>query len=376
MAAQSAAWSRQTPSWCKEQGGAACSECRSRVIARSLAFNVVGCVLKVVVGLVCGSQAIVADAVHSLSDSVASGFVFVGDRWKPDAASSAVFNPGDRVAAVFFLSGIWICCSSVTSLIVGSARPGLFALAVAVVSLPANWYLRKVSACASKKYDDAGIYLCKVQNRTNFVTAVLSLVGVLLADLGLVFCDALVAVIIGAVLVGSGAEVFTQTRAGQSAAARRTALSIVAALSLGIAGYFVYGYVARTDIVLIPAQGATTASPVDSLLGRGHYFLILDTKKHTYKPIQNEARRYEGDVSENLLAIIKTNDVDVVVARKIGAEAYSDLRAKKVRMYYVETPGTVSEALLDYKRGKLSVATAPNVGKGYGRSNVRWLSPW
>jgi len=94
------------------------------------------------------------------------------------------------------------------------------------------------------------------------------------------------------------------------------------------------------------------------------------------RPIVNGSRYSRGDVSSSFMAIVRLKKIDVVLAPKIGAEMFTDLKSAGVRMYYIDRPGTVGQLFLDHQHGHLELAKAPNVGKGYGRDKIRWLAPW
>ena len=378
--AQSATRQSDAPFLCRDSSGLECAKCPKRVLSGSFFISFGGMVAKAGVGIICGSQALVADAMHSLADTVSFGINYAG------AASGASKNKPAYVqsvliGAIILLMGIWIFADNVAILIKGTAaHPGLFGLIVAGASLLVNWHLYRLTGCASRKFNDPNLFICNVQNRSNFFAACLTLAGVLLAELGLVFFDPLCAIIIGYLLFNGAAEIFKEAFAQTPTSpllSKQYVLLFVGILACGIIGFFVYDIqstIGRREVVLIPARGPLVTSQVDRVLGRARYFVIIDTAGRTMLPIENKSRYLQGDVSDSVIAIIRDNKVNVVLAENIGVEMFADLEAAHVRMYYIDRRGTVETILSDYKRGSLPIARAPNVQKGYGK--VRWLAPW
>jgi predicted Fe-Mo cluster-binding NifX family protein len=221
-----------------------------------------------------------------------------------------------------------------------------------------------------------------VQNKTNFFAACISLLGVGMAELGLTYFDPVCALVIGSLLLVSAVTILRDALPRESA--RRETASRIAWLSAGlpaclVVGLFasrVYDAVGRRDVILIPARGTTASSPVDEVLGRAAYFIIVDTRTGAATSFVNQNRYLNGDVSNGLLSLVEATSVQVVLAHSIGREMFADLRQAGVKMYYFGGPQTVAEVLSDFRHGRLDLARAPNVSRGHGLSEVRWLEPW
>jgi len=354
-----------------------------RIISSSFLTTLLGLLLKGVVGLVCGSRALLADAVHSLTDTVAFGVNYAGATMTERVPAMTPFRQGVAIGTAIFLSGVWVCADNIATLVGGPlVHPGLLGLVVAVASTAVNGQLYRSSACASARLDDPHLRVCLVQNRTNFMASCISLAGVGLAELGLEFFDPLCAVVIGVLLVGSALVIFAETfhaRPRPSLAVRRNVVVAVGALSCGILAFYardVVATVSEPEVVLVPSRGTAIGSPVDALLGRAEYFVVYDTKRNAFAAIPNSARLLPTDVSQSLTSIVRSQKVDVVVAPKIGDEMYADLRAEGVRMYYCPSGLSVQQALAALGRGQLDLARGANVHRRYGMERLRWLAPW
>jgi len=354
-----------------------------RIISLSFFANVGFVLLKGVVGLLAGSEALVADALHSLTDTASFGINYTSARAKGNVPRDELLGLNAITTVIMFVAGLGII-GHATSLLASSrlVHPAVLAPVVALVSTVANGYLYLHSKRANSIFKDSQTFLCVVQNRTNFFSSCLALVGISLAEFGFMSFDPLCAILIGCLMCRAAFVIFKETSTNHTPSAvfaQQLSLLSVSVLSFCVVGFYasdIHKSLGREDVVLIPSLGATAASPVDDLLGRSHYFIIVNTDRNYATVIPNTARQYPGDVSAHLLGIVKANQVNVVVASRIGKEMFDDLRSADVRMYFSDTPATVQEVLVLHRHQRLDLASAPNVGKGYGRGTVRWLSPW
>lgn len=359
--------------------GTACTPRSQRLISISFFTNAVALFVKGGVGILCGSQALVADAVHTLSDVFGFGVNYVGARATSSCTDTGSFFQGALIGTIVFLSGVWIFADNTVLLLSAEPlHPGLLGLVVAGVSILVNCYLFACSRRASGESNDSNTFICMVQNETNLFSSCLAFAGMLLADLGLVIFDPICALAVGCLLFKASYEVFQHTFAEQSSLAlshKRRVLATAGALALCIVGFFVHGTFMRDEVILVPAQGIAMTSPVDSVLGRADYYVILNPDK-TVTTVTSGARYVSGDVSDNFIGTVRINKVNTVLASKIGTEMFSDLRSAGVRMFYFDQPGTVEQIIADYRNGAFQRARTSNVAKGYGRNKVRWLRPW
>lgn len=361
--------------------GEACPACRKQIIAGSFYITIAGLVLKGIIGYLCGSRALMADAMHSLADTVCFGLNYVGSRATPSNQPRTDLARNGVIGSVIVVSGVWVFADNAAAILSQTlARPGLIGFIVAAVSAFTNWRLHKVSECVKKRFEDSASFVCAAQNKTNFYAACLSLLGVLLADAGLRFFDPLCAIIIGFFLMVTGGQILNEafTKNGPvSVFIKKVTLLTVGVLSLFIVSF--YGYrisdnLNHNRMILVPAQGTTIASPMDSVLGRAQYFIVIDSRANKMAVFKNEIRLNNADVSNTLMALIRDYQVEVVIAYKIGTEMFTDMEAAGVKMYYTAGTTTVEQAISDYRQNRLEAAVGPNVNKRYGQ--IGWLRPW
>ena len=357
-----------------------CPKCRRRILSLSFATIISSTIIKAVVGIICGSRVLVSNAVSSFTDCINIGINYAGSR----SSTPDPFRQSLIIATIMFLSAVWVCANNVVTLISGvMLRPGLWALFIAVFASVINWYHYRITVCANKSnLDDQNVLLCMIICKSDFFASGITSVGILLAVNGLLFFDPLCGIVIGCIMFSESFEILDHAFAKQGpsgASIKRFAMVTAGLLSCCIIGFYIndaLGILNRRAIVLVPSQGTQIDSPVDTVLGRAQFFIIINTKNNTIKSITNTSRYLKTDVSNDLLALLKDNNVGVILAHNIGAELFTDLRIAGVRMYYIDRPGTVRDTLSAYQNGQFELATGPNVKKGFGRNEIRWFAPW
>ena len=357
-----------------------CSKCRKRILSLSFAMIISSTIIKAVAGIICGSRVLVSNALSSFTDCINIGVNYVGSRSRtPDPFGQSLI-----IATIMFLSAVWVCAANAVAFISGvMLRPGLWALFISVVATLVNWQQYRTTACAHQsKLDDQNVLLCMILSRSDFIASGITSAGIVLTLAGLLFFDPLCGILIGCIMFRESFDILDHAFAKQGpsgASRKRLAMYTAGLLSCCIIGFYIndaLGILYRRAIILVPSQGAQIDSPVDKLLGRAQFFMIINTNDNTIKSITNTSRYLKTDVSNDLLAMLKDNDVGVILAQNLGAELFTDLRIEGVRIYYFDKPGTIRSTLSDYQNGQLKLATGPTVNKGFGRSEIRLFSPW
>ena len=179
-----------------------------RVSNISIVVNVLLSAIKVVVGVIANSGAMISDAIHSVSDVFSTIIVMIG-------ANAAAKDPDqehpyghDRMeciaaivlAIVLFITGIGVGITGVKKIFGGNygdlAVPGALALVAAVISIVVKegmfWYTRFYG----KKVDSTALLADAWHHRSDALSSVGSFIGILGARLGFPICDPLASVVI------------------------------------------------------------------------------------------------------------------------------------------------------------------------------------
>ena len=96
-------------------------------------------------------------------------------------------------------------------------------------------------------------------------------------------------------------------------------------------------------------------------LGRGVYFLIVDTGNMTFDAVGNETAGDSADIDEiNAVRLVIDAGVRAVLTGNCGLDARHMFATAGVKLFQC-VPGTVEEAVAQFKDGKLLEVSAPGI---------------
>ncbi|MBQ3335197.1 MAG: cation transporter [Eubacteriaceae bacterium] len=183
----------------------------NRVSIIGIVVNILLTVFKLIAGIVGRSGAMVSDAIHSSSDVLATLVVMVGINLSGKDSDAEHPYGHDRIesvaaiilAGILFFTGAMIGYNAINQLISGEAieTPGMLAVVAAIVSIVVKeamyWYTR----AAAKKIDSAAMKGDAWHHRSDALSSVGSLIGIVGARLGFAFMDPLAAGIISLLII-------------------------------------------------------------------------------------------------------------------------------------------------------------------------------
>ena len=113
--------------------------------------------------------------------------------------------------------------------------------------------------------------------------------------------------------------------------------------------------------IAVASTGKTISSRVDDRFGRCPYFLVVDTTSRATETIENPGQGEKNAAGIRACQMLIAEDIDAVVVKNIGHNAHVTLTGAGMDVYTVGS-GTVSAAVEQVKRGKLSPLERPTVG--------------
>lgn len=176
----------------------------------TLAANLLLAGVKAVAGSLAGSSALVADAVHTASDSVSTllvlGALRVADM-PPDPRHPYGHGRAEAIAAKIlgiglFLLALTIIISAVKKL--GAPQPDIpktIALWVALVSILAKEWMFRLTRRAGQETSSNALEADAWHHRSDAISSIAALIGIAGARVGLAWLDPAAAVLVGAILV-------------------------------------------------------------------------------------------------------------------------------------------------------------------------------
>ncbi|CAK0765531.1 Magnetosome protein MamB [uncultured Gammaproteobacteria bacterium] len=192
-----------------------CRQCGDRVVWWGMAANTTMMIFKAVLGVVGGSAALVADSMHSGADVVADWVtlfsVWVSKR-EPDedypyGLGNIQFISSAVVGLILFVgAAIWIYESFGTIMSGTSHPPTMLAAIGALVSIITNEIMYRYEVCAGRKNNSPALIAVAWDNRSDAISSVGVLIGVIVAIAGFPIADALAAIFVAFMVAKIGID--------------------------------------------------------------------------------------------------------------------------------------------------------------------------
>lgn len=189
-----------------------CRECGDNVIWVCLVANIFLVLFKGFIGVISGSLAVIADAVHSGADVLDSIIALIAikigkkppDEDHPYGHGKSEFIGGAVIGVILAFGAAYIIVHAFDRLSGRggpAAPPHWIALAAAIVSIITNELLFRHGTCAAKEMNSPAIEAEAWDNRADAISSIPVFIGVLGAQLGFPLLDPLAALLVG-VFVG------------------------------------------------------------------------------------------------------------------------------------------------------------------------------
>ena len=188
----------------------------------SIVINILLSAFKLAAGIVGNSSAMIADAVHTISDAATTGIVMVGIKLSNRASDKDHQYGHERIecvaaiilAVVLFLVGIGIGNQGLQKVLHFGAEPiaipGMVALIAAIASIfikeAMYWYTR----IAAKKINSTALMADAWHHRSDGLSSIGSFIGIGGAMLGFPILDPLAAIIICIFILKVAYDIFTE----------------------------------------------------------------------------------------------------------------------------------------------------------------------
>lgn len=191
-----------------------------RVSKNSIIANAVLSAFKLIAGVIGHSSAMISDAVHSASDVFSTIIVMIGikfshkasDKDHPYGHERLECVAGTLLSCVLFIAGAMIGYKGLAGIIDGSYKtmsiPGTLPIAAAVVSIITKeimfWYTRN----AAKLINSSAMMADAWHHRSDALSSIGSLAGIIGARLGFPLCDPVASLIICIFIIKAALDIF------------------------------------------------------------------------------------------------------------------------------------------------------------------------
>ncbi|MBF0435658.1 MAG: magnetosome biogenesis CDF transporter MamB [Magnetococcales bacterium] len=200
-----------------------CPECRYQVVWYAMTSNVFMVFFKGTLSILSGCSALMADALHSSADVVASGVTMASMRISGKPADDRhVYGHGkiqfvsSAVVGILLIVGaMFIIYGAVRSIINHEySAPDAIALLGAGVSVVANELMYRYQSCVGRENNSPAIIANAWDNRSDAISSIAVMIGIALAIFGFPIADPLAAAGVALVIIHIGVELVKDAIAG------------------------------------------------------------------------------------------------------------------------------------------------------------------
>lgn len=122
--------------------------------------------------------------------------------------------------------------------------------------------------------------------------------------------------------------------------------------------------------IVISSTGNNIDSNVDPRFGRCINFLIVDMDTMHIEVIGNSGAQSAHGAGIGAAQKVASLNVGAIITGHVGPNAYMALSKTGIKIY-TGAKGTVKDAIIQYKEGKLNEATNPTVSGHHGQGRRR-----
>ncbi|MBF0470161.1 MAG: magnetosome biogenesis CDF transporter MamB [Gammaproteobacteria bacterium] len=192
-----------------------CRSCRDEVVWWAFFVNIAQMTYKGLLGTMTGSAALIADSMHSGADVVASSVTMLSlkisakpaDSKHPYGYGNIQFISSAIVGLILIMGALYLIYESVLSIVNGDiSAPNVAAVLGAGLSALTNELMYRYQSCVGKENNSPAILANAWDNRSDALSSVAVLVGIVIAVLGFPIADNLAAIAVGFLVIRIGVE--------------------------------------------------------------------------------------------------------------------------------------------------------------------------
>jgi len=188
----------------------ACEICANSVGKVNIAGNILMILIKGYMGIVGRSTALIADAIHSSADLLATIVMIIGmnisekekDDKYPYGYGKAEYLVAILIYIFLFFVGSYIVYHAVIAIIEGrQIRPCLTAVWGAIFSIIINELMFRQSVCAGTQINSPSMVAKAWESRSDVYSSFAVVIGIIGAKMGFHFMDPMAAIMVGVIII-------------------------------------------------------------------------------------------------------------------------------------------------------------------------------
>ncbi len=191
-----------------------------RVSIVTIAINCILAIIKLLAGLLSSSSAMVSDAVHSFSDVGTTIIAFIGimiGNKQEDDSHQYGHERLECIASlllsmILFVVGLEIGISGIKNIINNnfSSAPGIFAIVAAILSIIIKEFMFQYTIRAAKKIKSDALKADAWHHRSDSLSSIGALIGIILARMGYLYFDSIASIIIAIIICKIAKDIFIE----------------------------------------------------------------------------------------------------------------------------------------------------------------------
>lgn len=194
---------RPSPSNAGAVSSATCQSCSLQYSWLTLVINALLAVLKISVGFMAGSRALVASALYSINDVLSGVTIIVSlraarrplDKDHAYGYGKAEFVAIGIVSTILVGAVVYVVMLAVATLVGGvNTSPHLIVLPVAALTLATTEYLARRGFCVARRNVSPAVYTAAEHDRADSISSVAVMIGVAAASVGIFWLDSIIAI--------------------------------------------------------------------------------------------------------------------------------------------------------------------------------------
>ncbi len=122
--------------------------------------------------------------------------------------------------------------------------------------------------------------------------------------------------------------------------------------------------------VAVSAEGLDLGAPATPVFGRCPAYVFVDSETWAFEALENPAADAAGGAGIQAAQFVVEHGAEAVVTGNVGPNAFDVFRAAGVPVYTFSEEGTVRQAVLALRDGRLPLAGGATVGEHGGMSGA------
>lgn len=191
-----------------------------KVSKNTILGNIILSIVKIAVGVIAQSSAMMADGIHSFSDVISTIGVIIGLKLSNKDADTEHPYGHERIESLsslflsimLFLVAIGIGYSGIENIIKGTySTPGIFAIFAAILSIITKEWMYHYTMKYAKQINSSSLKADAWHHRSDSLSSIGALIGIIGARMGYPFLDPLVALIICILIIKVSYDILKQS---------------------------------------------------------------------------------------------------------------------------------------------------------------------